>query len=102
MIYFQGTLIGLGGDHHGSIYTPPDVTNSTILNISAEEAKAIADVCRSWALETLQASGLYMGGEKYTFLRADEGGQLLAKKKGKGSLTIQVIFLPFRTPFKLS
>ena len=36
-----------------------------------------------------QQHGILLGGVKYQFLRGEEGGQILGKKKGCGGITVQ-------------
>ena len=50
----------------------------------------MATLCSSLSNMThFQQHGILLGGLKYQFLRGEEGGQILGKKKGCGGITVQ-------------
>jgi len=71
----------------GSLWTTGDHANN--LNLSPQEAKTIATSCKTGDYSGFQASGVYIGGIKYQFLRNQEN-IVLAKKKDQGAITIQL------------
>lgn len=71
----------------GSKWTT-DVHGSA-LKLTAKEAADIGRSFKSGDFTPFMASGIYCEGEKYQFLREEEGKLVLAKKKGLGALTLQ-------------
>jgi len=80
----KGCIIGLDG---GAKWTSDAHANS--LKLTPQEAASLAACFKAKNFSSLQASGLFVEGEKYQFLREEEGKLVLAKKKGSGALTCQ-------------
>lgn len=57
--------------------------------MAAAEATNIATCFKSKNFSPFQESGVLAEGEKYQFLREEDGKFVLAKKKGSGALTLQ-------------
>jgi len=70
----------------GSIWTT--AANGKGMNVMAAEAATLGKACASNEFSGLQASGIYLEGEKYQFLRAQET-LILGKKKDKGAVSCQ-------------
>ena len=77
----KACIIGL----NGSLWTTADNANN--LNISSDEAVTLGRVISSEDLSSFQANGVHICGEKYQFLREDEG-IVYAKKKDLGCITL--------------
>ena len=74
-----------------SSWTTPG-TDKT-LDISNDEAAAIAKIMKDWDLQKVQSgfsSGIFIEGNKYRFLRADDDDKVVVGKlKDHGSITLQ-------------
>jgi profilin len=79
----KGCIIGL----NGSKWTSD--THKNALKISQPEATSVAGCFTSKNFSVFQASGIMIEGQKYQFLREEDGKLVLAKKKGTGGLTLQ-------------
>jgi len=78
-------IIGLEG---GAAWTTNQ--HASALNLQPTEAQEIANAMKLDNHTSFQEKGVMIGGEKYQFLRGDiDEGLVLAKKKDKGSVTIQ-------------
>lgn len=59
------------------------------LKVTQAEASVIANCFSSNSFSNFQSNGVIVEGQKYQFLRGEDGKLVLAKKKGSGSLTLQ-------------
>jgi len=60
------------------------------LNLQGNEAQTIGAAFTSGDVSTFQAGGIFIGGEKYRFLREDKDeGLVLGKLKDNGAITMQ-------------
>lgn len=80
----RACIIGLDG---GAKWTSD--THPSALKLAANEAVTIANCFKSKNFATFQESGVLAEGEKYQFLREEDGKLVLAKRKGSGALTLQ-------------
>jgi len=80
----KACIIGMDG---GAKWTSD--THASALKLTPQEAASIASCFKSKNFSSCQASGLFVEGEKYQFLREEDGKLALAKKKGSGALTCQ-------------
>jgi len=53
------------------------------------EAVNIANVLKTWNLDCFRASGIYLEGKKYMFLRDQDDNLVLGKLKDNGAITIE-------------
>lgn len=77
-------IIGLDG---GAAWTTADHTAA--FKIEPTEAATIANAMKSSDMTTFQASGIWIGGVKYQFIREEDNKLVLGKKKDHGSITLQ-------------
>ncbi|KAH3741326.1 profilin-like [Dreissena polymorpha] len=80
----RAAIIGLDG---GASWTTAGHPNGIALQ-DGEGAK-IAECFKRKDFSKFQASGVFLEGEKYQFLREEDGKLVMAKKKDKGSMTLQ-------------
>jgi profilin len=80
----KACIIGLDG---GAAWTTND--HCAALKMTATESAAVAKCFKNKDFSPFMASGLYIEGLKYQFLREEDNKLVLAKKKGSGSLTLQ-------------
>eukprot|EP00118_Oscarella_pearsei_P024434 m.306068 g.306068 ORF g.306068 m.306068 type:complete len:138 (+) comp40935_c0_seq1:89-502(+) len=80
----KACIIGLDG---GAKWTTDG--HAIAFKLSATEAAALAKVFKSGEFTPFQASGMYAEGQKYRFLREEDGKLLLAKMKEHGAITAQ-------------
>jgi len=78
----KGAIIGF----NGSLWTSHGPENA--LKLTADEAMKIGKALESKDYSPFQASGIYVEGVKYQFLRGDDS-IALGKKKDHGSITMQ-------------
>lgn len=79
----KAAIVGMDGSKWTS-----DV-HANALKLSANEAAAIGKAMQSGEFGNFQASGVYVEGVKYQYLRHEEGKVVLAKKKDMGAITMQ-------------
>jgi profilin len=77
----RASIIGLNGG--GKWTTKQEV------KLSADEAAKIAAVFTSKDFSSFQANGIMIEGQKYQFLRQEDGKIVYAKKKDFGSVAMQ-------------
>jgi len=79
----KACIIGLDG----SKWTTDGHANA--FKITAPEAANVGKAMKSGDFTVFQASGIYIESVKYQFLRAEEQGLVLGKKKDNGAITMQ-------------
>ncbi|ESN93631.1 hypothetical protein HELRODRAFT_115501 [Helobdella robusta] len=79
----KGSIIGFNGAKWTSD------THKNALKITQAEATTIGASFTSKNFSNFQASGIVVEGQKYQFLREEDGKLVLAKSKGLGGLTLQ-------------
>jgi len=72
----------------GSKWTTDGHANA--LKITAQEAGKIGAAFKAKDFSTFMAGGVYVAGQKYQFLREEDGKLVLAKSKGQGAITLQI------------
>ena len=80
----KGCIIGIDG---GAKWTTDDHPSAYKLNPTESAAIANAFKTKNWS--TFQSSGIHLEGEKFQFLRVEDDRTVMAKKKGKGAVTMQ-------------
>lgn len=80
----KACIIGLDG---GAKWTSD--THAKAFKLTAQEGTAIAAAFKSKNFSTFQASGVMAEGQKYQFLRDEDGKMVFAKKKALGAITLQ-------------
>ncbi|XP_020903662.1 profilin [Exaiptasia diaphana] len=80
----RACIIGLDG---GAPWTTAGHANS--LKLQGQEGANIAKCFKSKDFSAFMASGIRAEGEKYQFLREEEGKLVLGKKKDQGAITLQ-------------
>nr|Q9U0E6.1 RecName: Full=Profilin [Suberites domuncula]CAB65408.1 profilin [Suberites domuncula] len=77
-------IIGLDG---GAAWTTAG--HACALKLQGQEGPNIAKCFKSKDFTAFMSGGVRAEGEKYQFLREEEGKTVLAKKKGNGAITLQ-------------
>lgn len=80
----KACIIGLDG---GAQWTTDGHCGA--LQLNPGEAANIAKVFKSKDFTSFMSGGVRVGGEKYNFLREEDGKLVLAKKKDLGGLSLQ-------------
>lgn len=80
----KACIIGLDG---GAAWTTAAHANN--FTLQGEEGAAIARCFKTKDFTPFMAGGIRACGEKYQFLREEDGATVYAKKKGSGAITLQ-------------
>ncbi|XP_068686204.1 profilin-like [Montipora capricornis] len=80
----KACIIGLDG---GAPWTTAGHANA--LKLQGVEGQTIANCFKNKDFTAFQSSGVVAEGQKYNFLREEDGKLVLAKKKDHGALTMQ-------------
>ena len=88
---YHADKMAIVGIETASSWTTPGT--ETTMNITPEEATTVANIFKDWDLGKAQASfsgGIFLEGNKYRFLRADDDDKLVVGKlKDHGSVILQ-------------
>ncbi len=80
----KACIIGLDG---GAKWTLDYHANA--FRLAPDECASIARAFKDKDFTPFMSGGVFAGGQKYNFLREEEGKVVYAKKKGQGAMTLQ-------------